>query len=170
MNVADVVGFSAIWLCHCLSSLLHIYCSEIWKHAGELTGMGYRWPLFGSVITPCWHLYALIVIPLRQDMSEMYVKIFWVLFCPFFSLGGFREPHKVLWNQGKSAISQKPNTLNDGQWWVEAVKNHLPHLHIMIIRNTYLPFHFNDVPPLQEWPRFKEVVIFVSANFFFFSV
>ena len=35
---------------------------------------------------------------------------------------------------------------------------------IMIIGNSCLAFHFNEVPPLWEWPRFKEDVILVSAD------
>ena len=83
------------------------------------------------------------------------------------SLTGWEN--KVLWDQGKNQliILQKSDTLIDGQRWVEAVRSHvqyLPQSLMMLIRNTCLPFHFNDVPPLQEWPRHKEVlIIFFSA-------
>lgn len=116
-------------------------------------------------------------------MSEMYVKIFGVLLsflCYLFlssALVVFTEPHrswnKVLWNQSKSVILQKPNTLIDGQWWVEAVRNHvhyLPHLHIMIIRNTYLPFHFNDVPPPVRMTQIQGNCSICFCWLFFFFV
>ncbi|KAK2906116.1 hypothetical protein Q8A73_010059 [Channa argus] len=51
------------------------------------------------------------------------------------------------------AIDRKADTLIYGQQWVEAVRSRvqcLPQSHMMIIGNTYLLFHFNDVPPLQE--------------------
>lgn len=168
-------GFRKLIVSLSLQLISHIlFIKGIWKFTGESTGT----PVLGSVTAPCKHLNALIVVSLRQDLSEMHVKILRVLlsFPLFLQLVGCTEPrrlrNKVLCDQGKTRwviILQKPDTLIDGQRWVEAVRSHVeyqPQSHMMIIGNTYLPFHFNDVPSLQEWPRFKEVVIFVSTNFF----
>lgn len=99
----------------------------------------------------------------RQDLSAVHVKIFGVpsSFPSLLQLVGFKDVSERI-------ALRKPDTLIDGQRWVETVRSHeqcLPHRRMMIIGNTYLPFDFNDVPPLQERPRFKEVLVFVSAGF-----
>lgn len=64
----------------------------------------------------------------------------------------FTETRHPNWRTAVGGGSQEPCTVSTTQSLM------------LIIGNTYLPFHYNDVTPLQEWPRFKETVWFVSAD------